>query len=134
MKLIPFTTKNAPHQAQPRRSSQPWIIFRKSGIIQMNMALVQQLRIVDGDRVVLYQDADYPSDWYISRSSNPAAFRVTLFKTRGSIQSNQLVGLVAAAIGINKSTTPPQNFRIPVALFPAKEEIFALCTAKVKMI
>lgn len=120
MKLITFTTKNAPHQAQPRRSSQPWIIFRKSGFIQMNMALVQQLRIVDGDRVVLYQDADYPSDWYISRSSNPAAFRVTLSKTRGSIQSNQLVGLVAAAIGISKSTTPPPEFSHPRRAVPGQ--------------
>lgn len=83
----------------------------------MNMALVQQLRIVDGDRVVLYQDADYPSDWYISRSSNPAAFRVTLSKTRGSIQSNQLVGLVAAAVGINKSTTPPRISASPSSGF-----------------
>ena len=112
MRLITYTTKNAPHVKPERKAvAKAYVIFRKSGIIQLNLALTKLMNIQEGARIALHQDAQYPSDWYISLTDKPDGFKVTMLKTKGcTIQSNQLVGLVESSTSVNKDLpTPPDN-------------------------
>ena len=111
MKLITYTTKNAPHIKPENKVSKAFVIFRQSGIIQLNLALTKLLNIQEGARIAFHQDAQYPSDWYISLTDKPEGFKVTMLKTKGcTIQSNQLVGLVESSTSVNKDLpTPPGN-------------------------
>lgn len=112
MKLITYTTKNAPHiKPETKAVAKAFVIFRKSGIIQLNLALTKLLNIQEGARIAFHQDAQYQSDWYISLTDKPEGFKVTMLKTKGcTIQSNQLVGLVETSTSVNKDLpTPPVN-------------------------
>lgn len=113
MKLITYTMKNAPHiKPETKAVAKAYVIFRKSGIIQLNLALTKLMNIQEGARIALHQDAQYQSDWYISLTDKPDGFKVTMLKTKGcTIQSNQLVGLVESSTSVNKDLpTPPDNF------------------------
>lgn len=108
------------------------MVFRSSGIIQLNLALTKLLKIQDGARIALHQDAQYPSDWYVSLTDKPEGFKVTMLKSKGcTIQSNQLVGLVAASVSVNKDSAAPKSFRIDIERYPKEKELYGLCTAKV---
>ena len=134
MRLITYTTKNAPHIKPERKAvAKAYVIFRKSGIIQLNLALTKLMNIQEGARIALHQDAQYPSDWYISLTDKPDGFKVTMLKTKGcTIQSNQLVGLVESSTSVNKDLpTPPRQFRIEVERFPKEKGLYGLSTAKV---
>lgn len=48
MKLITYTTKNAPHIKPENKVSKAFVIFRQSGIIQLNLALTKLLNIQEG--------------------------------------------------------------------------------------
>lgn len=113
MKLITYTMKNAPHiKPETKAVAKAYVIFRKSGIIQLNLALTKLMNIQEGARIALHQDAQYQSDWYISLTDKPDGFKVTMLKKKGcTIQSNQLVGLVESSTSVNKDLpTPPDNF------------------------
>ena len=113
MKLVSYTTKNAPHiKPEKKNVAKAFILFRSTGTIQLNMALTRLLNIQEGAKIAFHQDFHYPSDWYISLTDKPHGFKVTMLKTRGcSIQSNQLVGLIATSLSIGKdSPTPPDHF------------------------
>lgn len=114
MKLITYTTKNAPHIAPDKqKSAKAFITFRANGMITLNLALCKLLNIQEGARISFHQDSQYPSDWYVSLSDKPDGFRVTMLKTRGcTIQSNQLVGLIAASVSIGKDIPPPSRFAL----------------------
>ena len=133
MRLITYTTKNAPHVTPEKKTAaKAFMVFRSSGIIQLNLALTKLLKIQDGARIALHQDAQYPSDWYISLTDKPEGFKVTMLKSKGcTIQSNQLVGLVAASVSVNKDNAAPKSFRIDVERYPKEKELYGLCTAKV---
>ena len=134
MRLITYTTKNAPHvKLEKKTAAKDFMVFRSSGIIQLNLALTKLLKIQDGARIALHQDAQYPSDWYVSLTDKPEGFKATILKSKGcTIQSNQLVGLVAASVSVNKdSAAPPKSFRIDVERYPTEKEFYGLCTAKV---
>ena len=133
MKLITYTTKNAPHvKPEKKTAAKAFMVFRSSGIIQLNLALTKLLKIQDGARIALHQDAQYPTDWYVSLSDKPEGFKVSMLKTKGcTIQSNQLVGLVAASISVNKDVSAPKSFRIEVERYPREKALYALKTATV---
>lgn len=83
MRLITYTTKNAPHvKPEKKTTAKAFMIFRSSGIIQLNLALTKLLKIQDGARIALHQDAQYPTDWYVSLTDKPEGFKVTMLKTK----------------------------------------------------
>lgn len=130
MKLITYTTKNAPHvKPEKKTAAKAFMIFRSSGIIQLNLALTKLLKIQDGARIALHQDAQYPSDWYVSLTDKLDGFKVSMLKSKGcTIQSNQLVGLIAASISVNKdNTTPPSHSELKSNVTPKKKS-FMLST------
>lgn len=134
MRLITYTTKNAPHvKPEKKTAAKAFMIFRSSGVIQLNLTLTKLLNIEDGARIVLHQDAQYPSDWYVSLTDKLEGFKVSMMKTKGcTIQSNQLVGLVAASISVDKDVSaPPKSFRIEVERYPREKALYALKTATV---
>lgn len=135
MRLITYTTKNVPHVGAPKKKAALFLIFRRSGVIQLNSGATKLLGIQPGARIALHQDAQYPSDWYISLSSDPSGFQVSMLDTRGCvIKSDQLVEAIRRAIGIGKgNAAPPKSFRISVDPCPKEKGLYALCTAKVKI-
>lgn len=136
MRLITYTTKNAPHVGTPRKNrARLFVVFRRSGLVQLNSGATKLLGIQSGARIALHQDAQYPSDWYISLSSDPSGFQVSMLGTRGCvIKSDQLVEAIRRAIGIGKgNAAPPKSFRISVDPCPKEKGLYALCTAKVKI-
>lgn len=136
MRLITYTTKNAPHVGTPRKNrAKLFIVFRRSGLIHLNLGVTKLLGIQQGARIALHQDAQYPSDWYISLSSDLDGFQATMLKRKGcAIKSDQLVETIRRAIGIGKgNAAPPKSFRISVDPCPKGKELYALCTAIVKI-
>ena len=134
MRLITYTTKNAPHiKPEKKNAAKAFMIFRNSGAIQLNSALTKLLNIQEGARIALLQDAQYPSDWYVSLSDKPDGFKVTMLKTKGcTIMSNQLVGLVLASTSASEdASTPPKSFKIEVERYPKEKGLYALRTATV---
>lgn len=136
MRLITYTTKNVPHIGTPRKSqAKLFIIFRRSGLIQLNLGVTKLLGIQQGARIALHQDAQYSSDWYISLSSSLDGFQVSMLSTRGcTIKSDQLVETIRCAIGIGKGNAAPlKSFRIGVEPYPKEKGLYALRTANVKI-
>lgn len=135
MKLITYTTKNAPHVGTPKKSQvRLFIIFRRSGLIHLNLGVTKLLGIQHGARIALHQDTQYPSDWYISLSSGLDGFQVSMLNRSGcTIKSDQLVETIRCAIGIGKGNAAPRSFRINVKPYPAEKGLYALCTANVKI-
>lgn len=113
MKVITYNCENAGH-VKPEKKGKPAIITMMiSGAIRLNKPLAEILSLRNGAGIEFHQDEQYPSDWYISVSASPLAFKVKMLRNgAASITSNTLVGIVAASISVNKKAdTPPDNFR-----------------------
>lgn len=137
MRLITYTTKNAPHVGTPRKNwARLFVVFRRSGLIHLNLGVTKLLGVQQGARIALHQDAQYPSDWYISLSSGLDGFQATMLKRKGcAIKSDQLVETIRCAIGIGEgNAAPPKSFRISVDPCPKEKGLYTLRTANVKII
>lgn len=134
MKVITYNCKNAGH-VKPEKKGKPAIITMMiSGAIRLNKPLAEILSLRNGAGIEFHQDEQYPSDWYISVSASPLAFKVKMLRNgAASITSNTLVGIVAASISVNKKAdTPPRQFQMGVEKYPKEKGMYALCTMKCK--
>lgn len=124
MRLITYTTKNAPHVGTPRKNrARLFVVFRRSGLIRLDLGVTKLLGVQQGARIALHQDAQYPSDWYISLSSGLDGFQATMLKRKGcNIKSDQLVETIRCAIGIGEgNAAPPQVIQNKCGSMPEGE-------------
>lgn len=73
MKFNTYNSINAPH-TPGRFQGAATVNMTVNGAITLSSKCATLLGAGDGDRVVFLQDADYPSDWYIQKTTSKDGF------------------------------------------------------------
>ncbi len=69
MKLTYFSEQTLP-KGSFGRAALPRMNFSKTGVISLNPAAVEQLKLTVKDRITLAQDPDTPENWYLFKDQN----------------------------------------------------------------
>lgn len=97
MRFNTFNSVNAPHVPN-RMSGAATLNMTINGGFSLSSKAQVLLDLKEGDKVVFLQDADYPTDWYIKKTTDKEGFvlRKTGLKTL-SFKSSSLVTFIAKA-------------------------------------
>ena len=99
MNLKTYNAQNAPHKVAPKSSRRLSISFNDKGRFLICRTLYETMGKPSG--VVILQDSQYPSDFYIRPSRDPIAFQLKNgSRNQFYFKSNTLAGIMAEAIHV----------------------------------
>lgn len=102
MQLKTYNAQNAPHKVAPKVNQNLRFSFNSKGRFTLGRILYEKMGKPSG--IVVLQDRQYPSDFYLQASKDPMAFQLKEGqKNQLYFNSNTLADIVAAALGL----TPP---------------------------
>ena len=71
-----YNTLNAPHEAPTRWNGPETFNMTHNGHFSLSQRVGRRLGLSDGSRIELLQDEQYPSDWYIRKTSAKEGFQL----------------------------------------------------------
>ena len=109
MRFKEYNTENAPHVQEPKKNKKCTISFRDSGKFILSKSLYEDMGKPTG--ILILQDAEYPTDFYLKASSDPRAFPLQPHaQNQFAITSNTMAKIMAAALKL----PPPYSARFRV--------------------
>lgn len=107
MNLKTYNAQNAPHKVAPKVNRRLTFSFNDKGRFALGRILYETMGKPSG--VVVLQDSQYPSDFYLRSSTEPMAFQLKPgSKNQFCFKSNTLAGIMADALHV----TPPLHIEI----------------------
>ena len=123
MNLKTFNAQNAPHKVAPKVNRKLTFSFNSAG--KFTIGRILHAKMGNPERVVILQDTQYPTDFYIRSSKDPMAFPVKAgSKNQFNFKSNTLASIISDALKI----TPPYTVKFKVE--EKADGLFALGTRK----
>lgn len=123
MNLKTYNAQNAPHKVAPKVNRRLTFSFNDKGKFTIGRILYEKMGSPAG--VVVLQDTQYPSDFYLRVSKDPMAFLLKNgSKNQFIFKSNTLAGIMAGAIHI----TPPYTLKFNV--LEKEDGLFCIGTRK----
>lgn len=105
MNFKTYNAQNAPHKVAPKMNQRLTFSFNDKGKFTVGRILYEKMGKPAG--VVVLQDSQYPSDFYIRASKDPMAFPLKAgSRNQFYFKSNTLAGVMAEAIHL-----PPPPIR-----------------------
>lgn len=102
MNLKTYNAQNAPHKVAPKVNQKLRFTFNSKGRFTLGRILYEKMGKPSG--IVVLQDRQYPSDFYLQASKDPMAFHLKEGPNNQLyFHSNTLADIMAAALKI----TPP---------------------------
>lgn len=121
MNLKTYNAQNAPHKVEPKQDKNLRFTFNSAGRFTIGFHLYQKMG--KPAAVVVLQDTQYPTDFYLRASKDPMAFGLKpAQKNQMIFKSNTLAGVIADALKI----TPPYSVKFKVV--EKEDGLFALGT------
>lgn len=117
MKLIKKQTR------QPKGI--PSITVSKKGTIALSAKAVHHLKLQDGDEIEFYQDADAPSDWYITPGVG-----VRLRKTNGGGLKANCSVVALDLLSCVPGSEAENSIRMPLSTQPIEGGYYAIITRR----
>ena len=103
MRFKEYNTENAPHVQEPKKNKKCTISFRDSGKFILSKSLYEDMGKPTG--ILILQDAEYPTDFYLKASSDPRAFPLQPHaQNQFAITSNTMAKIMAAALKLPPPT------------------------------
>lgn len=123
MNLKTYNAQNAPHKVAPKVNQNLRFSFNSKGRFTLGRILYEKMGKPSG--IVVLQDRQYPSDFYLQASKDPMAFQLKEGqKNQLYFNSNTLADIVAAALGL----TPPYSLKFKV--LEKEDGLFSIGTLK----
>ena len=102
MNLKTYNAQNAPHKVAKKENNRLTFSFNNKGRFTIGRILYEKMG--KPAAVVVCQDTQYPTDFYIRASKDPMAFQMKPgSRNKFCFNSNTLAGIIAEAIKL----TPP---------------------------
>ena len=103
MQLKTYNAQNAPHKVAPKVNRRLTFSFNDKGRFTLGRILYETMGKPSG--VVVLQDSQYPSDFYLRSSTEPMAFLLKPgSKNQFCFKSNTLAGIMAEELGVDAAT------------------------------
>lgn len=123
MNLKTYNAQNAPHKVAPKVNRRLTFSFNDKGRFTLGRILYETMGKPSG--VVVLQDSQYPSDFYLRSSTEPMAFLLKPgSKNQFCFKSNTLAGIMADALHF----TPPYTLKFKV--LEKEDGLFCIGTRK----
>lgn len=123
MQLKTYNAQNAPHKVAPKVNQNLRFSFNSKGRFTLGRILYEKMGKPSG--IVVLQDRQYPSDFYLQASKDPMAFQLKEGqKNQLYFNSNTLADIAAAALGL----TPPYSLKFKV--LEKEDGLFSIGTLK----
>ena len=123
MNLKTYNAQNAPHKVAPKVNQNLRFSFNSKGRFTLGRILYEKMGKPSG--IVVLQDRQYPSDFYLQASKDPMAFQLKEGqKNQLYFNSNTLADIVAAALKI----TPHYSLKFKV--LEKEDGLFSIGTLK----
>ena len=123
MNLKTYNAQNAPHKVAPKVNQKLRFTFNSKGRFTLGLILYEKMGKPSG--IVVLQDSQYPSDFYLRASKDPMAFQVKAgSKNQFCFYSNTLADIMAAALNF----TPPYQLKFKV--LEKEDGLFSIGTRK----
>ena len=123
MNFKTYNAQNAPHKVAKKVNSRLTFSFNSKGRFSIGRILYEKMG--KPSSVVVCQDTQYPTDFYLRSSKDPMAFHVKAgSKNQFCFNSNTLAGIIAGEIKL----TPPYSVKFKVT--EAEEGLFCIGTRK----
>lgn len=124
MNLKTYNAQNAPHKVAKKVNNRLTFSFNSKGRFTIGRILYEKMG--KPAAVVVCQDTQYPTDFYIRSSKDPMAFQMKPgSKNQFCFNSNTLAGIIAEAI---KLTPPPYTVKFKVT--ESEDGLFCIGTRK----
>ncbi|MBQ3439176.1 MAG: hypothetical protein IJG35_04260 [Bacteroidales bacterium] len=102
MQLKTYNAQNAPHKVASKVNQKLRFSFNSKGRFILGRILYEKMGKPSG--IVVLQDSQYPSDFYLRASKDPMAFKLKTGQcNQFCFESNTLAGIMAEALHL----TPP---------------------------
>ena len=122
MNLKTYNAQNAPHKVAPKHKKYQ-LTVNSTGRFTIGRRLFEVMGKPAG--VVILQDTQYPTDFYVKASDDPMAFHLKEAQRNHFIfHSNTLAGIIASALKI----TPPYSVKFIVT--EKEDGLYCLGTRK----
>lgn len=109
MNFKTYNTLNAPHKEAPKVSKRLTLSIKSSGLFILGRILYEKMGKPAG--IVILQDSQYPTDFYLKASKDPTAFQLKPgSRNQVRMTSNTMAGIIADALKI----TPPYTVHFKV--------------------
>jgi len=109
MNFKTYNTLNAPHKEAPKVSKRLTLSIKSSGLFILGRILYEKMGKPAG--IVILQDSQYPTDFYLKASKDPTAFQLKPgSRNQVRMMSNTMAGIIADALKI----TPPYTVHFKV--------------------
>lgn len=123
MQLKTYNAQNAPHKVAPKVNQNLRFSFNSKGRFTLGRILYEKMGKPSG--IVVLQDSQYPSDFYLRASKDPMAFQLKEGqKNQLYFNSNTLAEIVATALKL----TPPYSLKFKV--LEKEDGLFSIGTLK----
>ena len=123
MNFKTYNAQNAPHKMAPKVNQRLTFSFNDKGKFTIGRILYEKMGKPAG--VVVLQDSQYPSDFYIRASKDPMAFPLKVgSRNQFYFKSNTLAGVMAEAIHL----PPPSTVKFKV--LEKEDGLFCIGTRK----
>lgn len=110
MQLKTYNAQNAPHKVAPKVNQNLRFSFNSKGRFTLGRILYEKMGKPSG--IVVLQDSQYPSDFYLRASKDPMAFQLKEGrKNQLYFNSNTLAEIVAAALKLTPLLIEIQSVR-----------------------
>ena len=123
MNLKTYNAQNAPHKVTPKHKKRYHFTFNSTGRFTIGRILFEAMGKPAG--VVILQDTQYPTDFYVKASNDPLAFHLKEAQHGQFIfRSNTMADIVAGALKI----TPPYSVKFVIT--EKEDGLYCLGTRK----
>ena len=109
MNLKTYTQQNAPHKVEPKANKRLSLSVKSTGLFILGRILYEKMGKPSG--IVILQDTQYPTDFYLRASKDPMAFQLKPgSRNQVRMMSNTMAGIMADALKL----TPPYTVHFKV--------------------
>lgn len=121
MNFKTYNLQNAPHKVEKKQNKRLSFSFNNHGRFILGSILHEKMGKPAG--IVILQDTQYPSDFYLRASTDPAAFRLKAgAHNQVTFRSNTMAGIISKELKL----TPPYSVRFKVA--EKEDGLYAIAT------
>lgn len=109
MNFKTYNLLNAPHKVEKKQNKRLTFSFKSTGLFIIGSILHEKMGKPAG--IVILQDTQYPADFYLKASKDPAAFPIKAgAHNQVTFQSNTMADIIARELKL----TPPYRVRFKV--------------------
>ena len=124
MSMKTYNAQNAPHKVAPKVNRRLTISFNDKGRFIISRTLYETMGKPSG--VLILQDSQYPSDFYLRPSGDPMAFQLKPgSRNQFFFKSNTMAGIMAEALNV---LPPPYTLKFRV--LEKEDGLFSIGTLK----